>query len=119
MNSGIEPKGWHSRGYLPHLDAVDVIQHLTFHLADSLPRTAVERSLAESASLPSRIKQRARRQRLHELLDAGIGSCLLRLPECASIVRDALRHGDGERYRLLAFVVMPNHVHALIETRAG
>jgi REP element-mobilizing transposase RayT len=28
-------------------------------------------------------------------------------------------HFDGERYRLLAWVVMPNHVHILIETRDG
>jgi REP element-mobilizing transposase RayT len=30
-----------------------------------------------------------------------------------------LFHFDGQRYRLLAWCVMPNHVHALIETREG
>jgi len=117
MNDANESKGWHSRGYLPHLDAEGLTQHLTFHLADSLPRAALERCLAESASLPSGIRERSRRKRMHELLDAGIGTCLLRQPACATITRDALRFGDGERYRLLAWVVMPNHVHALIETR--
>ena len=42
--------GWHSRGYLPHCDADGLIQHITFHLADSLPKSALdhlERSLAE------------------------------------------------------------------------
>ena len=30
-----------------------------------------------------------------------------------------MSHFDGERYRLLAWCVMPNHVHALIETKEG
>lgn len=32
------------------------------------------------------------------------------------MVEDALLHFDGERYRLLAWVIMPNHVHVLAET---
>ena len=31
------PRGWHSRGYMPHFDSHHVVQHVTFHLADSLP----------------------------------------------------------------------------------
>jgi ATP:corrinoid adenosyltransferase len=27
------PKGWYSRGYLPHFDSPQVIQHITYHLA--------------------------------------------------------------------------------------
>lgn len=34
-------------------------------------------------------------------------------------VADALRFGDGERYRLIDWVIMPNHIHTLIETRDG
>ena len=117
MNELIEPKGWHSRGYLPHLDAAGIIQHVTFHLADSLPQDAIERCMEQSDALPPNAKQRVCRERLNDLLDAGIGSCFLRDPQCAQIVRDALWFGDGVRYQLLAFVVMPNHVHALIETR--
>ncbi|MEN8178888.1 MAG: hypothetical protein ABFS39_09725 [Pseudomonadota bacterium] len=37
----------------------------------------------------------------------------------AWIVEDSLLFGDGERYRLLAWVVMPNHVHVLIEQFNG
>ena len=32
------------------------------------------------------------------------------------MVASALRHFDGERYRLLAWCIMPNHVHGLVET---
>ncbi len=34
-------------------------------------------------------------------------------------MESALLHFDGKRYRLLAWCVMPNHVHALIETCEG
>lgn len=59
------------------------------------------------------------RRRTEEYLDAGHGACWLRQPEVAALVEGALRHFDGERYWLLAWCLMPNHVHALIETRDG
>lgn len=31
------PRGWYSRGYMPHFDSQHVVQHVTFRLADSLP----------------------------------------------------------------------------------
>jgi REP element-mobilizing transposase RayT len=36
----------------------------------------------------------------------------------ARIVGDALQHFDGVRYDLDSFVVMPNHVHLLVQFRA-
>ena len=59
------------------------------------------------------------RRRIEEYLDAGHGECWLRHPEIAGLVEDTLRLFDPERYRLLAWCVMPNHVHALIETKEG
>src|SRR6266498_3320636 len=32
-------RGWHERGYLPHFDAPNVTQIVTFNLADSFPVT--------------------------------------------------------------------------------
>jgi putative transposase len=107
--------GWYSRGYLPHFDGVDMIQHVTFHLADSLPAEAVERMSRELDALPEEQRSRERRQRIQDLLDAGIGSCLLRNHASAGIVQDSLLFGDGNRYRLLAWVIMPNHVHVMIQ----
>jgi type I restriction enzyme R subunit/putative DNA methylase len=119
MKGDVPAKGWHGRGYLPHLDAAGVVQHVTFHLADSMPREAVQRSLADVDLLPSESHQRARRARMHAMLDAGYGSCLLGDGRCAACMQDTLRYGDGDRYRLLAWVIMPNHVHVLVETKAG
>jgi len=33
----LEPRGWHSRGYLPHFDAGATPQSVTFRLFDSFP----------------------------------------------------------------------------------
>jgi REP element-mobilizing transposase RayT len=35
------------------------------------------------------------------------------------IVANALQHFGGDRYRLLAWVIMPNHVHAMLEQTEG
>jgi REP element-mobilizing transposase RayT len=40
-DAGDSPKGWHSRGYLPHFDAEYVVQAVTFRLGDSLPAEVV------------------------------------------------------------------------------
>ena len=44
---------------------------------------------------------------------------LLHEHDNAAIVQTALQHFDGERYRLIAWVVMPNHIHVMIEQIAG
>jgi len=111
--------GWHSRGYLPHVDAEGLIQHITFHLADSLPTGAMAQLEQSIATMPEGQQKRQRRERYQALLDAGHGSCVLGEAEPARLVQDALLHFDGERYRLLAWVVMPNHVHVLIEPASG
>jgi putative transposase len=58
---------------------------------------------------------RERRRKLEEYLDRGLGKCWLRQPAIAKLTEDALRFFDGERYRLAAWVVMPNHVHLLVD----
>lgn len=115
----VGPRGWHSRGYLPHFDSNEVIQHVTFHLADSLPKETVERLLADVQQLDPERRDIEKRRRLDTLMDAGHGACWLRRPDCARIVQDALLHFDGERYRMIAWVVMPNHVHTLFQTMDG
>lgn len=103
--------GWHSRGYLPHFDAPDLVQHVVFRLSDSLPAHVRE----EVAHAP-------RDQRFEAAdagLDAGYGRRDLAVPEVAGLVQHALLHFEGERYRLSAWCVMPNHVHALIQVTEG
>ena len=113
------PRGWHSRGYLPHFDSNEVIQHVTFHLADSLPKEVVAQLVVEIQQLDSEHQKIEKRRLLEALVDAGHGACWLRRPDCAQVVQDALLHFDGDRYRIIAWVVMPNHVHALFQTVDG
>lgn len=105
---------WHSRGYLPHWEAGEVPQSITFRLADSLPRCLLERWRVELTGLDRESLSRERRIRIEHALDVGAGSGELRDPQVARIVEEALFFGDGERYRLHAWVIMPNHVHVLI-----
>ena len=57
--------------------------------------------------------------RLQDWIDAGHGSCVLKIPEVRQIVESTLRHFDGIRYTLYAYVVMPNHVHVLFMPAEG
>ena len=103
---------WHSRGYLPHFEQPGAIQMITFRLADSLPPEVIETLEREARAKPDDV----RRRRLDAYLDAGYGECLFRDRRAARAIEETLRYGDGRRYRLLAWVVMPNHVHVLVET---
>ncbi len=106
---------WHSRGYLPHFESSDAIQHVTFHLADSLPQTVLLRLDSELKPLPAAKRDAERRKRVDAWIDAGHGSCILRKPAIANMVQQSLLTFDSQRYRLLAWVVMPNHVHVLFQ----
>jgi REP element-mobilizing transposase RayT len=57
--------------------------------------------------------------RLDAMLDAGAGTCLMREDRVAKIVADALHFFEGQRYRLIAWAVMPNHVHVVVAPRGG
>ena len=57
---------------------------------------------------------REKRTKLEEYLDRGVGECHLRGPRIAKIAEDAMLHFHDKRYELLAWCVMPNHVHALV-----
>jgi hypothetical protein len=52
--------------------------------------------------------------RIEKWLDAGCGACVLRDAACREMLEASMRHHDGIRYRLGDFVIMPNHVHALL-----
>ena len=110
---------WHSRGYLPHFESSDAIQHVTFHLADSLAQSVLLRLESELRTLPAENRDLERRRRVEAWIDAGHGCCVLRKPDIADLVQRSLLSLDSQRYRLLAWVVMPNHVHVLFEAMDG
>lgn len=102
--------GWHERGYLPHCDYPGLVQFVTFRLADSMPANR----RGEWEHLLAIENVREKRTKLEEYLDRGLGACHLRDARTARIVEDALLFFHDERYELLAWSVMPNHVHVLV-----
>jgi DNA polymerase III subunit alpha len=124
------PASINTRG-LPHWQQEGVTYFVTFRLADSLPqevyrkwreeRNAALDEASKAAKLSDCEKEELRdkieeeyRERLERHLDKGIGDCCLRNPAQSEIVEKALHHFDGERYLLGSYVIMPNHVHALV-----
>ena len=84
-----------------------MVQRVVFRLKDRLPREVVPQ-----------LRLMGKTHRLHRtdaVLDAGYGTRLLADPRCAQIVVEALHHFDGERYCLVAWCVMPTHVHVVVE----
>jgi REP element-mobilizing transposase RayT len=67
----------------------------------------------ELESLPDDKAAVERRIRIESMLDRGHGAMHLADPRIADTVERALLHFDGERYRLHAWVIMPNHVHVV------
>lgn len=118
--SPLKPRGeWHSRGFLPHWEAGETPQALFFRLADSMPHHIRERWAEELQTRPEAIPPGERRRRLETVLDAGFGEAFLCHAAIGPIIETALLHYDGDRYRLHAWCVMPNHVHALITPLSG
>jgi putative transposase len=105
----VDPKGWHSRGYLPHFDSPETVQFVTFRLGDSLPQ-AVTEALRHREDDVHRVERE---------LDLSLGACWLGRSEIASFVESALLYFDSQRYRMLAWCPMPNHVHVVIEMVEG
>lgn len=113
------PDGWHSRGYLPHFDGGEIPQVITFRLHDSLPQVLLEQWRQVLAQCPEKDAETEMRQRIEEHLDRGAGSAYLKDQHIAAMMQNALLHFDAIRYRLSAWVVMPNHVHFLATPLEG
>ena len=78
-----------------------------------------ERLLAQIDLKQQRELKKRFNQLFHRSLDECHGKCLLKSPRLAQILSDAIREFDDVRYDLDSFVVMPNHVHVLVQFRQG
>ena len=120
--------GLHARGVLPHLKREGASYFVTFRLAGTRPKNVLLKFKAEREAIIT-AAQGARRPltwheqeelfrwystRVDKYLDSGHGDCWLARPEIAELVAGALRFHAGQRFHLHAWVVMPNHVHAVL-----
>lgn len=109
---------------LPHWQQQGAVYFVTFHLGDALPASLLAQWHAEREAWMRQHPQpwtieveREYHQRFsaatERWLDAGHGSCLLREPAYARLVGKTLAFFDGQRCAQIAWVVIPNHVHAV------
>ena len=125
--------GFHHRDHLPHIKREGASYFVTFRLVGTLPAEVLSQLKQERETIIAQAVAANRPLTWHEQeglfrwyssrvdghLDAGHGECWLRRPEIAKIVTDALRFHAGNRFDLLAWVVMPNHVHAVVRPLPG
>ncbi len=125
--------------HLPHWRQDGATYFVTFRLADSLPQAklreleSMKREFAakhgvcgtdwqsvlrrKGSSIPPEDWEafsHVQMQRVEKWLDQGMGTCHLKRADIANIVADALHHFDDDTYELGCYVVMPNHVHAVM-----
>lgn len=104
------------RRRLPHIQRPGEVIFVTFRLAGSLPESWAHADRPSGTVTEQGWQRTMSRFREEErILDAAIGPTWLNDPAVASMICGSLHHGDGQLYRLHRYVVMPNHVHALIQ----
>ena len=119
-----------TRRNLPHWEAQRAIYWVTFRLADSIPRDKLRVWREEREAWMRRHPQpwdektwaehdRLFEDRFERWLDAGVGSCALARPDVREKVRAALLFFDGTRLYMHAAVIMPTHVHCVMEVSEG
>jgi putative transposase len=115
---------------LPHFRQEGATYFVTFRLADAIPAEVteewmqVEEIWARRLRFPTETESCTRDEyeqhrrnmavRKEQLLDAGAGACWFREPEHRRLLHSTLLHFQGNRFTMHAFVIMPNHVHALL-----
>jgi putative transposase len=112
---------------LPHYQPKGATLFVTFRLAGSLPREFLnelaEQSKSENEDIDHIKDLRMRNEAMYKFqkkqfakwdaqLDANVhGPSWLIKPDIANIVSEAIRYRDGKVYNLIAYCIMPNHVH--------
>ncbi len=107
---------WHN---LPHYNSGGIYQVITYRLDDSLPQSKLRELEQQLQRLKPEQRDTAQRQQIEAWLDAGYGSCILKHENNGQLVQDSFKHFHGKKYDLIAWVVMPNHVHVMIHLYIG
>lgn len=119
----------HTR-HLPHWRQPGATYFVTFRLDDALPQDR----LSELRTLRSHweythpeprseadweVIAREITQRTEAWLDDNHGACHFREARWVNDLRDRLHHGQGKKYHLACWVIMPNHCHAILRPFDG
>lgn len=117
-----------TRGDLPHWYKPGHAHFVTYRLADSIPQVRLKewqaaRQRRISQPAPHGVTRSQYRERAHKLfykaydeyLDHHADLRWLAQASVADVIPENLYHHDGNLYELLAWCVMPNHVHLVIQ----
>lgn len=116
--------------HLPHVQPEGATFFITCRLAGSIPppvRLALIQEAESEARRLDDVADKTERSNMAYLmhrkafgrwdatLDAAVsGPTWLKDPRIANIVTDSLRFRDGKQHDLLAFCIMPNHIHVVL-----
>ncbi|MEJ5349955.1 MAG: transposase [Melioribacteraceae bacterium] len=117
------------RRNLPHYQPEGCTFFVTFRLTQSLPLNVIVKLINEKKlelkrinNIKSKILKKQKyyefQQKYFEIFDKYIdtykkGPSWLVKDEVASIVKEAIHYRDGKDYKLIAYTIMPNHVHMI------
>lgn len=110
---------------LPHLQPGGGCFFVTFRLKDSIPLIKLAQLKEKYENLQVTKRNQAIQYKLQkrffgeydQLLDAiESGPTYLKQPTIAQIVQQEIHQFDSKWYDLLAYTIMPNHVHLLVDT---
>lgn len=119
------------RRNLPHLQPIGSAFFVTFRLKGSIPRQRLfglkkefeekKHNLLRQNTLQAKLELEEQYHRFFlkydQLLhDVKTGPHFLKDPAIASIVSEQIHRFDGQLYDLVAYCIMSNHVHILIDT---
>lgn len=115
---------------LPHWHPSNATFFVTFRLAGSLPYQVIEQLRREQEAEEQRLARRYQAKALNEqryrlskrmfaryddYLDCGEGPRWLADPRVAEMVKREIHNLHPQTYHLVAYCIMPNHVHLLID----
>jgi putative transposase len=114
---------------LPHLFDVNKPIFITYRLKFTLPKSIMEELNRQKTEWQSEYQKLADTEKQTTLqtkdetffywYDELLGKSkevpqILHRPDLTKIITDSFHHFDNQRYELLAYCIMPNHVHTLI-----
>lgn len=105
---------------LPHFQAKGATYFVTFRLKNSLPIEVLEKLSQEFEQIKKLPRDKIESEKHHsfEKFDSYLDQCLcgndhLTNPQIADVVEEAIHYRNMKVYDLIAFCLMPNHVHLI------
>lgn len=116
--------------HLPHWRQEGATYAVTFRLADSIPQAQLQslkrwREIWERENPEPRSNEQWHQfaqqitNKTERWLDEGYGSCVFRESQFARMMADSLLYFQDQRHFTSCFVVMPNHIHVVMQPING